>query len=148
MSARFYEPEVKSRLRHRRRLSAALDALVAQYQPGAAPVKLTYIFVSDEALLEINRQFLQHDTYTDIITFDQSEKRGELTGEIYVSVDRVAENARTFGTGYNTELHRVIFHGALHLCGLRDKTSADIAAMRSAEDQALQTYFSDSDLPA
>ncbi len=145
MPARFHEPEVKSRLRHRRRLSAFLDALVAQYQPGTTPVKLTYIFVSDDALLGINQQFLQHDTYTDIITFDQSEKEGEMIGEIYVSVDRVAENARNYGTDYNTELHRVIFHGALHLCGLRDKTDADTAAMRSAEDAALETYFSTPD---
>jgi rRNA maturation RNase YbeY len=145
MPARFHEQEVKSRLRQRRRLSLFLDALVAQYQPGTALVKLTYIFVSDEALLGINQQFLQHDTYTDIITFDQSEKQGELIGEIYVSVDRVAENAHSFKTDYNTELHRVIFHGVLHLCGLLDKTKADAAAMRRAEDAALETYFSTPD---
>ena len=145
MPARFHEPEVASRLRHRRRLSAFLDALVAQYLPGTALVKLTCIFVSDEALLEMNQQFLQHDTYTDIITFDQSEGEGEMTGEIYISVDRVAENARNYKTDYNTELHRVIFHGALHLCGLLDKTAADATAMRSAEDAALETYFSTPD---
>ena len=147
MPARFHEPEVKSRLRQRRRLSLFLETLVAKYLPATALVKLTYIFVSDEALLQMNRQFLQHDTYTDIITFDQSEKKGELVGEIYISVDRVAENARNYGTDYTTELHRVIFHGALHLCGLKDKTDADTAAMRSAEDAALRHYFSDSELP-
>lgn len=145
MPARFHEQTVKSRLCHRRRLSLFLESLVAQYQPGTAPVKLTYIFLSDDALLEMNRQFLQHDTYTDIITFDQSEKEGELVGEMYISVDRVSENARNFGTDYNTELHRVIFHGVLHLCGLRDKTDADTAAMRSAEDAALETYFATPD---
>ena len=100
----------------------------------------TYIFCSDEALLEMNKQFLNHDTYTDIITFDLSENDTELAGEIYISKDRVAENAAKFDTEYEDELHRVIFHGALHLCGFKDKNKTDKEEMRRQEDKCLKQY--------
>lgn len=140
MPAKFYEQDVRSRLRDRRRLSARLDELVARYHKQGRP-SLTYIFCTDARLLEINQQFLAHDTYTDIITFDLSEPGGPLTGEIYISTERIAENAQKFNTGYNHELHRVIFHGALHLCGFKDKKPADRAKMRQMEDQCLEEYF-------
>src|SRR5262249_42286938 len=82
---------------------------------------LTYIFCSDEYLLEINRQFLKHDYYTDIITFNLAESGQPVQGEIYISIDRVRENARQYNSSIKRELHRVIFHGALHLCGYKDK---------------------------
>lgn len=104
-------------------------------------VQLTYIFCSDEHLLGINQQFLKHNTYTDIITFDLGEYDDEVIGEIYISVDRVADNAAKFGVDYNDELHRVIFHGALHLCGYKDKTEADRKEMRRKEDLCLKQYF-------
>ena len=102
---------------------------------------LTYIFCSDEYLLEINKNHLQHDYYTDIITFDLSEVAGKIKGEIYISTDRVRENAATIGSSINEELHRVIFHGALHLCGYKDKNSAQSKEMRNMEDKYLGLYF-------
>lgn len=140
MSARFHEQEVDARLKSRRALSAFLDQLVRTRLPEASKVSLTYIFCSDDELHRINRQFLQHDDYTDIITFDLSDRKAYTQGEIYISVDRVAENAVTFKTTYDRELHRVIFHGALHLCGLRDKKPADQKIMRAAEDAALEAW--------
>jgi len=102
---------------------------------------LQYVFVSDDALLQMNQQFLQHDTFTDIITFDLSESPDKIIGEIYISIDRVTENANKFSTAYTAELHRVIFHGALHLCGYKDKTKADKETMRAMEDKWLKAYL-------
>ena len=90
-------------------------------------------------MLEINRSFLQHDYFTDIITFDLGEKKGDLCSEIYISVPRVKENARSYGVSFYEELHRVMAHGILHLCGLKDKTAKQAQEMRNAEDQALLT---------
>lgn len=98
--------------------------------------ELVYIFCDDEYLLKLNIQFLNHDTLTDIISFDNS--LGKLVnGEIYISTERVAENAKEFDTGFVNELHRVIIHGILHFCGLKDKSEEDAEAMRNAENTAL-----------
>ena len=95
-----------------------------------------YIFCSDEKILEVNRQYLQHDYYTDIITFDYSEG-DRISGDIFISIDTVRSNAEKYGTNFDDELHRVIIHGILHLCGLKDKSEADSKKMRKAEDKAL-----------
>ena len=102
---------------------------------------LSYIFCSDSQLLKINQDFLAHDFYTDIITFDMSSKSAKVEGEIYISVDRVKDNSLLYVTEYNTELHRVIFHGALHLCGYKDKTAQQKILMRELEDKYLNLYF-------
>jgi probable rRNA maturation factor len=102
--------------------------------------ELQYVFCSDPYLLEINRQFLHHDFYTDIVTFNLAEKDQPTLGEIYISIDRVRDNARTFNTTITQELHRVIFHGALHLCGYKDKTAKQEQEMRQMEDKCLQLY--------
>ena len=102
---------------------------------------LQYVFCSDDYLLNINKQFLNHDYYTDIISFDLSEKKGVLIGDIYISIDRVKENAKTHGNKYVHELLRVIFHGALHFCGYKDKKPADAKLMRSMEDKWLKAYL-------
>ncbi|MCZ8020836.1 MAG: rRNA maturation RNase YbeY [Cyclobacteriaceae bacterium] len=99
---------------------------------------LQYIFCTDEALLERNIYYLKHYTYTDIITFDLSEKEKTIRGEIYISIDRVKENAQTFKQTLEEELHRVIIHGVLHLCGHGDKTKADKNHMRHLEDYYLK----------
>jgi probable rRNA maturation factor len=92
--------------------------------------------------LQVNRDFLRHDYYTDIITFDLSDgPQAPISGEIYISVDRVRDNAQRLGTTVKEELHRVIFHGALHLCGYKDKKPADAKAMRAAEDRWLSVYL-------
>lgn len=103
--------------------------------------QLQYIFCSDEYLLEINKEHLQHNYYTDIITFDLSEKPNAVIGEIYISVDRVRDNAQNYDVSFKQELLRVIFHGALHLCGHKDKTEKDQKLMRKAEDKYLQYYM-------
>ena len=102
--------------------------------------ELTYVFCTDEYLLDINRNFLQHDYYTDIITFDLSENPHEIIGEIYISLDRVKENAAEHETSLKEETLRVLFHGALHLCGYKDKTKAQIIEMRHKEEQYLRLY--------
>lgn len=144
MPATFTDHEIKAQLKDKRKLSTWLDALVMEHLEGIRKIKLNYIFCTDTYLLSINQQFLQHDTLTDIITFDLSEKENELVGEIYISVDRVKENANIFQAIYNTELHRVIFHGALHLCGFKDKTPTDERLMREMEQKCLDAYFLES----
>lgn len=94
---------------------------------------INYIFCTDKALLEINRQFLSHDYYTDIITFNLSESK-VIQAEIYISTDRVKENAFQLGISFKSEVHRVIFHGALHLCGYKDKSKKQKVKMRGKED--------------
>ena len=102
---------------------------------------LNYIFCSDQRVLEINRQFLQHDYYTDIITFELSPADMAVEAEIYISVDRVKDNASQMNTAPYRELHRVIFHGVLHLCGYKDKIPAQERLMRQKEDHYLALYF-------
>lgn len=101
---------------------------------------LNYVFCTDKKILEINRRFLKHDFYTDIITFDLSEEPGKISGEVYISVDRVKDNAKRMGESFTSEIHRVIFHGALHLCGYRDKNLIDTRKMRQKENQYLSLY--------
>ena len=102
---------------------------------------LTYIFCTDVYLLQINKTHLKHNFYTDIITFNLSDTPAAIIGEIYISTDRVRENAQILGLTIKEELHRVIFHGALHLCGYKDKTSKHQQEMRAAEDRYLNLYF-------
>jgi len=104
--------------------------------------QIDFIFCSDTYLLNINQQFLAHDTFTDIITFDYSAASKAtskaISGEIYVSIERVKENAKIFKTSYVNELHRVMIHGLLHLCGFKDKKTSDQLQMRRQEDDALK----------
>ena len=102
---------------------------------------LQYVFCSDAFLLDINNRFLNHNFYTDIISFDLSEQKGRLIGDVYISIDRVKENAKTEGNLYTHELLRVIFHGALHFCGYKDKKPADARLMRTMEDKWLKAYL-------
>lgn len=104
---------------------------------GLKPQAINYIFCSDEDLWRLNLQFLKHDNYTDIVTFDLSESKQRVTADIYISVDRVKENAVSHGVTLRHELLRVIFHGALHLGGLKDKSAKDQKFMRRKEDQYL-----------
>lgn len=100
---------------------------------------IAYTFCSDDYLLKMNSQFLQHDFYTDILTFDLSDNE-KTTGDIYISIDRVKENALTHQISTANELLRVIFHGALHLCGYNDKTKKDKFLMTQKEDEYLELY--------
>lgn len=98
---------------------------------------LNYIFCSDAKLLEVNQQYLQHDTYTDIITFDNSDERGVIESDIFLSIDRVRDNASNLNADFNTELHRVMIHGVLHLIGYNDKSEEETKAMRKKEEACL-----------
>jgi probable rRNA maturation factor len=102
---------------------------------------LNYIFCSDEYLHKINLEYLDHDTYTDIITFDNSEDELSIEGDIFISIERVRENSQTLSTVFEEELKRVIVHGLLHLCGYDDHTSEDKAAMRRLESEYIALPF-------
>ena len=102
--------------------------------------RLQYVFCQDDYLLQINQSHLQHDYYTDIITFDLSDTLDETVGEIYISIDRVKENSTQHQTIFDQEILRVIFHGALHLCGYRDKTKREITIMRQKEEEYLRLF--------
>lgn len=102
---------------------------------------LQYVFCSDDYLLRINASFLKHQTYTDIITFNLSGPGEAVAGEIYISLDRVRDNAAMHGEYYYRELHRVIFHGILHLSGYDDKSAVLSREMRAMEDKLLKAYF-------
>ena len=103
-------------------------------------ITVSYIFCSDEYLLKINQDFLKHNTYTDIITFPLSETDHRVEAEIYISLERVLENAFKLKIPFDLELHRVMFHGVLHLAGYKDKTKAEKQEMRESEDAMLELY--------
>ena len=140
MPVLFHDHDVRSRLKQKRRLSVFADGIISKFLKKVKTADLNVIFCTDTFLLGINNTFLHHDTFTDIITFDLSESKTELQGEIYISTERVKENARTFKTTYQDELHRVIFHGVLHLCGFKDKKPKDQQVMRENEDYCLEHY--------
>ena len=118
----------------RRATNAWIRAVAARY--GKQVGDVAYIFCDDAKILEVNRQYLQHDYYTDIITFDYCEGN-TLHGDIFVSLDTVRSNAAEFGATFNNELHRILIHGILHLCGQADKTPEARAEMTRKENEAL-----------
>jgi probable rRNA maturation factor len=121
---------------------AALKKFIATTFEEVAKKKLavTYIFCSDDYLLHINQDFLKHDYYTDIITFPLSETEKKVEAEIYISIDRILDNAATLKVSFDHELLRVIFHGALHLIGHKDKTAAQKTEMRIAEEKWIAVF--------
>jgi len=135
---RFNYADVNSVALKRRRQVKAFVAEIFELE-GKALKELNYIFCSDQYLLEINRSFLQHDYYTDIVTFDLGEG-DETVGEVYISIDRVKENSASHATSYTEELMRVIFHGALHLIGYMDKKKSEITIMRDKEEYYLRLF--------
>lgn len=118
----------------RRDTSAWVKAVAASY--GKKVGEIAYIFVDDEEILRVNREYLQHDYYTDIITFDYTEG-DTISGDLFISLDTVRTNAEQYGKPYEEELHRVIIHGILHLCGINDKGPGERELMEAAEDKAL-----------
>lgn len=118
----------------RRETSVWIETVAATYDRRIG--EIGYMFVDDEKILEVNREYLGHDYYTDIITFDYDES-DVLNGDIVISVDTVRSNAEQFGKSFDDELHRVIIHGILHLCGINDKGPGERELMEAAEDRAL-----------
>ena len=123
----------------KRETSAWIKKIANSYNKKIGDVG--YLFCNDEKILEINRQYLDHDFYTDIISFDYSE--GDIiSGDIFISLDTVRSNSQKYNTDFQEELHRVIIHGVLHLCGLDDKLEEDAIRMRESENSALKQLYS------
>lgn len=136
----FFFPAPVNVLRQRKNLKLFLDKTARK--EGRPIDSLNIIFCNDDYLLSINRLYLQHDYYTDIITFDLSSSRQlPIQAELYISIDRVKDNATQLGLTYCKELHRVIFHGLLHLLGYKDKSNSDQKKMREMEEKLLRQYF-------
>jgi probable rRNA maturation factor len=124
---------LKEKLKHKAWLNEVAK------QEGKRILELTYVFCSDDFLLQINQEYLNHDTLTDIVTFDNSEDPSKIEGDIFISIDRVKENGDALGTK-ETELERVMVHGLLHLLGYRDKKKEDKALMTEKEDFYIKQY--------
>ena len=123
----------------RKAVRAWITAVAATYD-GRKVGDLNYIFCNDDRILEVNKEFLGHDYYTDIITFDYSEP-GRVSGDMFISLETVETNSFKFHTSYDKELMRVIIHGVLHLCGINDKGPGERAVMEAAENRALDMWY-------
>jgi len=134
-SVQFFYHGVRFKLKNPRIITSWIRRVVKK--EGASIREINYIFCSDSYLLTLNQGFLQHDTLTDIITFDNSEEESVLEGEIYISIERVKENAKEFNVLFEDELNRVMIHGILHLLGYKDKKPTDKSLMRKKEEACL-----------
>ncbi len=134
----FFEEDVKLNLPQKSKYKAWIKNTVSK--EGAKIQELNFIFCSDEYLKEVNVTYLQHDYFTDIITFDNSENPGLLEGDIFISTDRIKENSQDFKSTFEEELRRVIIHGVLHLLGFKDKSDAEQQQMRQKENEYLSLY--------
>lgn len=140
MAVRYYTDDCSYRLPEKRRTTAWLREVAASegYELG----DVNYIFCSAERLLQMNKEFLQHDYFTDIITFDYSDRKGSgvVSGDVFIDVETVADNARIYGYTRLEEMRRVVVHGVLHLCGQKDKTPRANAQMHIKEDKYLKFW--------
>lgn len=134
----FHSADRTTRLSGKKDLIVYLEDLFRK--EGKPLSSLVYVFCSDDYLLQINQNFLKHDYYTDIVTFELSDSKERIEGEVYISLDRVKDNAISLIIPFKDELLRVIFHGALHLCGYKDKKEEEIKIMRQKEDFYLDNY--------
>lgn len=135
----FYNVDIDFLLKEKKRLKSFIEALFVKEKKTLQ--SLNYVFCSDEYLLNINKTYLNHNFCTDIITFDLSESQNQKNGEVYISIERVKENAIANKTPFYLELLRVIFHGPLHLCGHKDKTKKELKQMRQKEDLYINLYL-------
>ena len=138
-SVNFHFEKARISLKNRTRLKKFIDKIVTREKKKLK--NLNYIFCQDKHLLKINRKYLNHDFYTDVITFDLSSSAQEIFADIYISVDRVRENAQAVKSSLTEEIHRVMFHGLLHLCGYNDKTEQERVDIKKKEDYYLKHYF-------
>lgn len=132
-----FHTEIEFKLKNQDRYSSWIEISILTMKKEVG--KLNYIFCDDAYLLKINQDYLNHDTYTDIISFDYSEEN-KLSGDIFISVERVKENAKSFQVDFNEELRRVLIHGILHFNGLKDKTIAEKEKMREQEDAFIALF--------
>lgn len=134
----FHVEDIDFKIQQKQKIKNWLKAVVNS--EGFALGDLNYVFCSDDYLLKINIEYLAHDYLTDIITFDNSEEEGLIEGDIFISIDRVRDNASTFQVSDSYELNRVLVHGILHLCGYPDKTDEEAKLMRSKENHYLRLF--------
>lgn len=134
-SIQFFTEDITFKLREKRTLRSWLQSCAEK--EGFSIRVLNYVFTSDEYLLKINQDYLKHDTFTDIVTFDNSDTAEQIEGDIFISIPRVRENSRALKTTFKMELCRVLIHGLLHLTGYSDKTAAEKTAMTNKEDEYL-----------
>lgn len=134
----FQNQSLNFKLKDKTRLKQWIKAVILSEKKKSGSI--AYIFCTDEELLEINLAHLKHNTYTDIITFDYSEGP-VVSGDIFISIDRVQENAGKFGVSFEEELHRVMIHGVMHLCGYKDKSKEQSELMRKKENSALKKFL-------
>lgn len=132
MAIHLFEENISLKIKNKLNLKRWIKATIVAEQKTLG--ELNYIFCSDEYLHEMNVEYLNHDTLTDIITFDNSEKKDEITGDIFISIDRVVDNAKKFEVSVEDELHRVMVHGVLHLIGYKDKKKEEKETMRFKEN--------------
>jgi probable rRNA maturation factor len=137
MAISFSTQNIEFNLKQKTRVRNWINTVVTKERKKTGTI--VYCFTSDKFLLAMNKQYLKHNTYTDIITFDYSEGK-KIAGEIFISIDRVKDNAKKFAVDFETELHRVIIHGILHLCGYGDKSKRASANMRKLENKALLVW--------
>jgi len=135
----FFFEKVAPALRNREKLKNFINSVFRK--EGKQLSSINYIFSTDEALLKINRQYLDHDFYTDVISFNLSDRQDEIVADIYISLDRIRENAKNLKRSVEEELHRVIFHGTLHLCDYNDKSDSQKVRMKRKEDFYVAAYF-------
>ena len=135
MAVSYFAEDVKMAAVKKRETTDWIRRVASGY--GKKCGDIAYIFCSDEKILEVNKAYLQHDYYTDVITFDYTEG-DKIGGDIFISVDTVRSNAEQFGTDYDEELHRIIIHGVLHLCGINDKGPGEREMMTRHENEALK----------
>ena len=135
----FYSVDRRPVLTQRKKIKLFIEKLFLNEKKELC--NLSFIFCSDNYLLGINNDFLKHDFYTDVITFDLSSVKNKVEGEVYLSIDRIKDNAKQMGISFNNELHRVVFHGVLHLCGYKDKKKEQAIIMEFMEDKYLGLYF-------
>ncbi len=139
MPVHFFNSDVEFSLKKK---SVLQKFILQQFKKESGfSLSLSCVFCSDEYLLKVNQDFLQHDYYTDIITFPLEQTKRKITAEIYISIDRVRENAEQHNVTFKEELHRVIFHGTLHLCGFGDKTESEQKTMRKKENEWLALFL-------
>lgn len=134
MPVRFFSQNVSFKLKRKSVVEKLIQTLIRKEKKKTG--EINFIFSNDKLLLSFNKKFLKHNTLTDIITFQYGSK--ELSGEIFISIQRVKENAKQFGVRFENELHRVMIHGVLHLCGYKDKQTGDKKKMREKEDYYLK----------
>lgn len=131
----FQNQSISFKLRHKTKLKLWITQVIKKEK--CKPGNISYVFCNDEELLKINIEHLNHNTYTDIITFDYREKN-RIDTDIFISIDRVIDNAKKYKVDFENELHRVMIHGILHNCGYKDKKKVDIKMMRYKESQSLE----------